>query len=72
VRHGNYLTVATVITDPAFLTEPLTRTQTWVLDPGQQMTRDICETVTEVSKAADYVPNQLPGTNPFLREVGPE
>jgi len=69
VRHGNYLTVATVIADPAFLTEPLTRTQTWVLDPGQQMTRDICETVTEVPKAADYVPNHLPGTNPFLHEV---
>ncbi len=31
VRHGNYLTVVTVITDPAFLTEPLVRSQSWVL-----------------------------------------
>jgi len=69
VRHGNYLTVATVVTDPAFLTEPLVRTQTWVLDPGQVIARDICETVAEVPKAADYVPNHLPGTNPFLHEV---
>jgi len=69
VRHGNYLTVATVVTDPAFLTEPLVRTQTWVLDPGQVISRDICETVAEVPKAADYVPNHLPGTNPFLHEV---
>jgi len=30
VRHGNYLTVATVVTDPVFMTEPLVRTQTWV------------------------------------------
>ena len=45
VRHGNYLTVATVITDPVFLTEPLVRTQTWVLDPAQVIAPDICETV---------------------------
>jgi len=69
VRHGNYLTVATVVTDPVFMTEPLVRTQTWVLDPAQVISRDICETVAEVPKAADYVPNHLPGTNPFLHEV---
>jgi len=69
VRHGNYLTVATVVTDPVFMTEPLVRTQTWVLDPGQVISRDICETVAEVPKAPDYVPNHLPGTNPFLHEV---
>src|SRR5262245_21306140 len=48
VRHGNYLTVTTVITDPAFLTEPLTRSQTWVLDPGQQLGKDFCEYVPEI------------------------
>jgi len=69
VRHGSYLTVATVVTDPVFLTEPLVRTQTWILDPAQVIARDICETVSEVPKAADYVPNHLPGTNPFLHEV---
>ncbi len=69
VRHGNYLTVATVITDPVFMTEPLVRTQTWVLDPAQTIVPDICETAPEVPKAADYVPNHLPGTNPFLHEV---
>ncbi len=69
VRHGNYLTVATVVTDPVFMTEPLVRTQTWVLDPGQVISRDICETAAEVPKSADYVPNHLPGTNPFLHEV---
>jgi len=69
VRHGTYLTVQTVITDPAFLTEPLVRSQTWVLDPTQQMGRDICETVSETPRPADDVPNHLPGTNPFLHEV---
>ena len=70
VRHGNYLSVATVITDPAFLTEPLVRTQSWVVDPGQQLGRDVCETAAEVpNKPPDYVPHHLPGTNPFLHEV---
>jgi hypothetical protein len=70
MRHGNYLTVTTVITDPAFLTEPLVRSQTWVLDPGQRMGRDICEYADEVPRERkDYVPNHLPGTNPFLHEV---
>jgi len=70
VRHGNYLDVITVITDPVFLTEPLVRSQTWVFDPGQRMGRDVCEYGLEVPKPrADYVPNHLPGTNPFLHEV---
>ena len=69
VRHANYLTVQTVISDPAFLTEPLVRSQTWVLDSTQQLGRDICETVPEIVKAPDVVPNHLPGTNPFLHEV---
>ena len=69
VRHGNYLTVTTVITDPVFLTEPLVRSQTWILDPGQQLGRDICEYVPEIPKPADTVPHHLPGTNPYLHEV---
>ena len=70
VRHGNYLSVITVIIDPAFLTEPLERSQSWVLDPGQRMGRDVCEYNQEVPKSRpDYVPNHLPGTNPFLKEV---
>jgi hypothetical protein len=69
VRHGNYLTVVTVITDPVFLTESLVRSQTWVSDPGQRMGRDACEYRQEVpKKSADQVPNHLPGTNPFLHE----
>ena len=62
-------TVQTVVRDPVILSEPLVRSQSWVLDPTQQMGRDICETVPEIPKAADYVPHHLPGTNPFLHEV---
>lgn len=69
VRHDDYLTVTTLIRDPAFLTEPLVRSQTWVLAPAQRLGRDVCVYVPELVGEADYVPHHLPGTNPFLREV---
>ena len=69
VRHGNFLTITTVITDPVFLTEPMVRSQNWVFDPGQRLGRDICEYVPEVPAAPGAVPAHLPGTNPFLHEV---
>jgi hypothetical protein len=69
VRHSEYLTVTTLIRDPAFLTEPLVRSQTWLLAPAQRLGRDVCVYVPELPGAPDYVPNHLPGTNPFLREV---
>jgi hypothetical protein len=69
VRHGIYLTVTTVITDPVFLTEPLVRSQTWILDPGQQIGKNVCEYAPEVPKAPGTVPSHLPGTNPFLHEI---
>ena len=59
----------TAITDPAFLTEPMVRSQTWVLDPNQRMGRDICEYGPEVPAPPGTVPAHLPGTNPFLHEV---
>jgi hypothetical protein len=37
IRHGDYLTLASIITDPAYLTEPFIRTTNWVLDPRQQI-----------------------------------
>jgi hypothetical protein len=69
IRHGDYLTVTTLIRDPAFLTEPLVRSQTWTVAPAQRLGRDVCVYVPELVGEPDYVPNHLPGTNPFLREV---
>jgi hypothetical protein len=68
VRHGSYLTVATVIDDPVFLTEPLVRTQTWEFTPTMQINRDVCETAAEVPNQDSRVPHYLPGKNPFLLE----
>jgi hypothetical protein len=68
VRHGDFLTVVTVIDDPVFLTERLVRSQTWSLDPGQTFGSNWCDPVPEVPLAEGVVPNWLPGTNPYLRE----
>jgi hypothetical protein len=67
-RHGDYLTITSVLEDPAFLTEPLVRSQTWFLDPGQVAGLYPCEYVPEVPREPGTVPHYLPGANPFLKE----
>src|SRR6266849_6095726 len=69
VRHGDILTVITVVDDPVFLEEPLVRSQNWTLDPGQEMGVTYCETAHEVPAPEGAVPHHLPGTNMFLTEV---
>jgi hypothetical protein len=67
-RHGDYLTITTVIEDPVFLTEPLVRSDNWYLDPGQHIGIFGCEPAAEVPKPEGTVPHHLPGTNQNLRE----
>jgi len=67
-RHGDYLTIVSVLEDPAFLTEPLVRSQTWFLDPGQRVGLFPCEYLPEVPREAGFVPHYLPGANPWLKE----
>lgn len=67
-RHGEYLTITTVIEDPVFLTEPLVRSDNWYLDPGQHIGIFGCESAAEVPRPAGTVPHHLPGTNPNLHE----
>jgi len=69
-RHGEFLTVVTVVDDPVYLTEPLVRSQNWFLDPGQELPAFYCEYIPEVpTDAPDHVPHHLPGSNPYLTEV---
>lgn len=68
VRHGDILTVVTIIDDPVFLTEHLVRTQSWALDPGQRFGSNWCDYAPELPLAAGAVPHWLPGTNPYERE----
>lgn len=68
MRHGDSLTVAVVIFDPAYLTEPFIRTTDFVSAPQQAIAPYPCESVDEVNRPPGAVPNHLPGTNPFLNE----
>jgi hypothetical protein len=68
MRHGQLLTVVTIIEDPVFLTERLVRSQSWALDPGQTMGSNWCDTAAELVLEPGKVPNWLPGANPYLRE----
>jgi hypothetical protein len=69
LRHGDFLTVITVVDDPVFLTEPLERSQNWFIDPGQQLPAFTCDYAPETPVNDKKVPHHLPGSNPFLTEV---
>jgi len=70
IVHDKYLTHVSIISDPAYLTEPLIKSQNFVLDPGWQGAWIWpCEYVEEVSdRPKGAVPNYLPGANPFMHE----
>jgi len=68
LKHGNYLTVAVIVYDPVYLTEPFVRTTDFVFAPQQQMAPWPCEVVDEVDRPAGVVPSHLIGANPFLDE----
>jgi glyoxylase-like metal-dependent hydrolase (beta-lactamase superfamily II) len=67
-RHGDFLTLASMVDDPVYLTEPMIRTTNWAIAPQQSIDPYPCEVGEEVTRAAGDVPHHLPGTNPFLGE----
>jgi len=76
IRHGDYLTHISVVTDPVYLTEPLVKSQNFVLNTRvlpPQIWQWPCEPVVEVAnhQLGDLevkVPHYLPGENPFLKD----
>lgn len=70
IRHGDQLTHVSIVTDPVYLTEPLIKSQDFVLDEHFQGNWLYpCESVEEIlDRPKDEVPNYLPGENPFLTE----
>jgi len=68
MRHSDYLTVAVIVYDPVYLTEPFIRTTDFVYAPQQQMAPWPCEVVDEVDRPAGQVPSHMIGANPFLDE----
>jgi hypothetical protein len=68
IRHGNRLTVVTIVTDPVYLTEPFIRSTDYELDLSQQIPPYPCGVVEEVERPEGVVPHHLPGTNTQLTE----
>jgi cyclase len=61
IRHGNYLTVISVVDDPVYFEEPFVRSSNWVLNLSQEVTRTQFDVVDEVAgRAKGYVPHYLP------------
>jgi hypothetical protein len=68
MRHGDFLTVVTIVNDPVYLTEPFIRTTDYELDLHQLVAPYPCGVVEEVDRPKGYVPSWMPGTNPDLEE----
>jgi hypothetical protein len=68
LRHDDYLTLATIVHDPVYLSEPYIRTSNWVLDPGYKPMPSTCTPTIEVPHPKGWVAYQLPGQNPNLND----
>jgi hypothetical protein len=68
IRHGDGLTLVTVIKDPTYLTETMIRSRDYVFSLAGQIAPYPCESVEEVIRPKDVIPHHLPGTNTDLKE----
>src|SRR5579863_4564461 len=68
IRHGDHLTLVTIVDDPVYLSEPFLRSTDFALDLNQQIEPYPCEAVEEVVREKGVIPHHLPGTNTFLKE----
>ena len=71
-RQGDYLTHISIVEDPVYLTEPLIRSESFLLAPereGQQVWTYPCEVIVEVYRPQGSVPHFQPGENPFIEEL---
>lgn len=71
VRHADLLTHTAVTTDPVYLSEPLVKSTTFVLNGnvyGEGPWMWPCETLVESFAPDDTVPHYFPGENPFLND----
>jgi len=69
IRHGDVLTISTIIEDPVYLTEPLVVSTSYDYAPTARINPFICESVNEIaSLAKGQVPMYFPWKNPHERE----
>src|SRR5688572_16515091 len=70
IRHGDYLTVVSIVDDPVYLEEPFVRTTNWRLAPGQEIGRTQFDVVDEIAgRRKGEVPHHLPGSPDALLKL---
>jgi len=63
MRHGDLLTVVSIVTDPVYLEEPFVRSTNRVIDTRQEVVRTQFDVVDEVAPhPKGYVPHLVPGS----------
>jgi hypothetical protein len=62
IRHGDYLTIVQIVTDPVYLTEPFIQTTDFVMDVHVPDAPELCEVEEETDQPKGWVPHRLPGT----------
>jgi hypothetical protein len=63
IRHGDVLTVISIVDDPIYLEEPFIRSSNWVLNPAQEIARSQFDVVDEIAgRPKGSVPHYLPGS----------
>jgi hypothetical protein len=73
VRHGDVLTIVSVVDDPVYLEEPFIRSTNWRENLQQQLDGVVSESVDEIAgRDRGYVPHHLPGTNKWLKDAAKE
>jgi cyclase len=71
IRHGDILTHVMILHDPAYLTEPLIKSEDFVLNLHASDASWVyhCRSVVEITtRPRGEVPHYLPGENPFMQE----
>ncbi|MBZ5696577.1 MAG: hypothetical protein LAN36_14610 [Acidobacteriia bacterium] len=68
IRHGDFLTLVSIVKDPVYLTEPLVRTEHFVLNLGYALSPSSCIPRHEIDHPRGWVAHHLPGTNEWLTE----
>ncbi len=69
IRHDDHLTVARIVQDPDYLTEPLIHTTNYTQDLHREIPPWKCEIVTELAeREPGFVPHYFPWKNPYADE----
>lgn len=68
IRHDDHLTLVTIVTDPAYYTEPVIRSRDYEYEVRGDLGPYPCEPVVEIVRDKGVIPHHLPGTNPHLAE----